>query len=160
MPTLPLLVLTLLSTQVQALPRVRSEDPSIAVVIASATDRSATFKQLMVMIQATDGVVYVEEGRCGFGVLSCLWLSVTVSGPFRVLRVRVDRRRRGADCDLMASIGHELKHAIEVLSEPHVTDVPSMYSFLERQGRNGLDRFETQAAFRVGLQVGKESCRR
>ena len=112
------------------------------------------------MIQATDGVVYVEEGRCGFGVLSCLWLSVTVSGPFRVLRVRVDRRRRGADCDLMASIGHELKHAIEVLSEPHVTDMPSMYSFLERQGRNGLERFETQAAIRVGLQVGKETCRR
>jgi hypothetical protein len=60
----------------------------------------------------------------------------------------------------MASIGHELKHAIEVLSEPHVTDMPSMYSFLERQGRNGLERFETQAAMRVGLQVGKETCRR
>ena len=54
MPTLPLLLLTLLSTQLQAIPLVRSEDPSIAVVIASATDRSATFKQLMVMIQATD----------------------------------------------------------------------------------------------------------
>ena len=25
-----------------------------------------------------------------------------------------------------------------------------MYSFLERQGRNGLERFETQAAVRVG----------
>ena len=45
MPTLPLLLLTLLSTQVQALPRVRSEDPSVAAVIASATDRLATFKQ-------------------------------------------------------------------------------------------------------------------
>ena len=51
MPTLPLLLLTLLSTQLQALPRVRSEDPSVAAVIASATDRLATFKQLMLMIQ-------------------------------------------------------------------------------------------------------------
>jgi hypothetical protein len=159
MPALPLLLLTLLSTQVQAPPRVRSEDPSIAAVIAAAAERSPVFKQLLATIQATDGLVYVEEGRCGFSVHACLWLSVTVAGPFRVLRIRVDRRR-GSECDLMASIGHELKHAIEVLSEPHVTDRASMYSFLERQGRNGLDRFETQAAIGVELQVGRETCRR
>ena len=165
MPTLLLLLLALVSIQLQALPRVRSEDPSIAAVIASAAGRSVTFERLLVTIRGTDGLVYVEQGACGHGVRACLSLSVKVAGPFRLLRIRVDRRgvrtdRRQAECALMTSIGHELQHAIEVLSDFHVTDMHSMYSFMERQGSISLGRFETEAAIKVGLQVEKETCRR
>jgi hypothetical protein len=160
MPTLPLLLLTLelLSTQVHEMPRVRSENPFIAAAIASATERSVTFEQLLMTIQGTDGLVYVEKGPCGHGVQACLSLSIKVAGPFRLLRIRVDPRRSG--CALMTSIGHELQHAIEVLSDPHVTDIHSMYWFFERQGSSGLGRFETEAAIHVGLQIGKETCGR
>jgi len=60
----------------------------------------------------------------------------------------------------MASIGHELQHAIEVLRDPHVTDMRSAYSFLDREGPTGSGRFETEAAIQVGLHVSAEACAR
>ena len=54
---------------------------------------------------------------------------------------------------LLASIGHELQHAVEVLSDPHVTDTRSIYFFFDRIGQIGQDRFETIAAIQAGLDV-------
>ena len=140
-----------------ALVRVRSENPSIAAVIRDATGWSTTFRRLIETIEATDGLVYVEEGRCGHSVRACLVLSVQVAGPFRLLRILINSRGR-ADCEIMASIGHELQHAIEVLRDPHVTDMRSAYWFFDREGRTGSGRFETAAAIHVGLQVSVEAC--
>lgn len=72
------------------------------------------------MVLDTAGLIYVDEGKCGHGVSACLLLSVQVAGPFRVLQIKIDARR--PDCVLMAQIGHELQHAIEILSDPNVTD--------------------------------------
>jgi hypothetical protein len=44
------------------------------------------FEGLLVAIRGTDGLVYVEEGRCGFSVHACLWLSVTVAGRSMIVR--------------------------------------------------------------------------
>jgi hypothetical protein len=140
-----------------ALVRVRSENPSIAALIHDATGWSTTFRGLIETIAATDGLVYVEDGKCGHNVRACLVLSVQVAGPFRLLRVLVNSRGK-ADCDLVASIGHELQHAIEVLRDPHVTDMHSAYSFFEHEGPTGSGRFETEAAIHVGHHVGDEAC--
>lgn len=137
--------------------RVRSENPAIAALIHEATGRSTTFRRLMETIAATESLVYVEEGKCGHGVRACLVLSVRASGAFRLLRILVNSRGV-ADCDLMASLGHELQHAIEVLRDPHVTDLHSAYSFFDHEGPTGSGRFETLAAIHVGLDVGREAC--
>jgi hypothetical protein len=55
-------------------------------------------------------------------------VSVTKAGPYRLLSVKVDTHR--ADCDLMGSIGHELRHTIEVLSDRTVTSSAAMYFLL------------------------------
>ncbi len=47
--------------------RVRSENPQIAQLIADAPSVSATFRDLVSAINATNGIVYVESGRCGRG---------------------------------------------------------------------------------------------
>ena len=68
-------------------PRVRSNSARIVDAIAQGVERSATFRGLVDTIDATDGLVFVEEGRCGHtGVRACLLLSVTVAGPNRLLR--------------------------------------------------------------------------
>ena len=118
-----------------ALVRVRSENPSIENLIRDATGLSTTFRGLIETIAATDGLVYVDEGTCGHSVRACLVLSVKVAGPFRLLRVLVNSRGK-TDCALMASIGHELQHAIEVLRDPHVTDMHSLRILRSR----GADR--------------------
>ena len=67
----------------------------------------------------------------------------------------VDTHKRTNECDLMASIGHELWHAIELLSEPNVRDYHAAFSFFEREGSRDAEttRFETLAAIRTVMPL-------
>jgi hypothetical protein len=96
----------------------------------------------------------VHYGECGRNALACLVLAVTQAGPNRILQIRVDPRRKGHE--LMVSIGHELKHALELLNEPTVVNYSTAYNFYQRIApKRGLS-FETQAAVRVGLKIDGE----
>jgi hypothetical protein len=140
------------ASQVPRIPRVRDNgDPSIAKLIQEATERSVTFLRLVDTIDATDGIVYVEQGHCGHHVRACLALTAWVAGPSRILRIVVDTHRdRG---ELLASIGHELQHAVEAIGDPHVTNAHTMYSFFDRIGPTSEGRFETEAAIHAGMDV-------
>ena len=125
-------------------------------VIGEATERSATFRGLIDTIEASDGIVHVSEGKCRHGARACLPLTVTVAGPFRILFifVRIDTRR--ADWDYMGSIGHELYHAIEVLSDPRITSSHAMVRLFTNEGRLVNGTFETNAAVDTGSAVRLE----
>src|SRR6188508_1538046 len=69
--------------------RVRAENPLLADAIAQGVSRSATFRRLIEAIDATDGLVYVLDGRCGQGVRACLHMSLGLSGGNRLLRIIV-----------------------------------------------------------------------
>lgn len=135
--------------------RVRSTNPSITALIQQATERSETFRGIVATINASDGIVYVEEGQCGHGVRACL-VAVMTAGTNRMLRVKVDTRK--ADWDLMGSIGHELRHGIEVLSEPGVRSNADMYFLYARIGFRGTGNgaVETNAAIDAGTAVRAE----
>jgi hypothetical protein len=144
-------------TGVLPIPRVRSTTATIASVIEQVSERSATFRRLVETINASDGIVYVEEGACGRGVSACL-VTVKVAGPNRLLWVWVDTRK--LDAALMGLIGHELRHTIEVLSDPMVTNGHALSNFYQRQGwRSAEGRFETQAAIEAGEAVRAEVLR-
>jgi hypothetical protein len=137
-----------------ALSRVRSSNPSIVTLINNATGQSATFRALIDTINASDGIVYVEEGKCGHGVRAC-FVTVMMAGANRLLWIKVDTRK--ADWDLMGSIGHELRHTIEVLGEKTVVSNASMYMFYSRLGSTGTEStFETKAAVDAGDAVRNE----
>jgi hypothetical protein len=146
-----------LQSGTRTMPRVRTTDSTIANLIARASDRSATFRHVVEVIDATDGIVYVEPGRCRHSVRACLVLTMQIAGPNRLLRILVDSRK--VDCNLMASIGHELWHAIEVLREPSITNDAALFLFYMREGhhtgRDGdpLGAWETNAALQTGLNV-------
>ena len=72
------------SHQGPAIPRVRSENPLLSVAIVQGAQRSTTFRRLIEAIDATDGLVYVLEGRCGQGVRACLHMSLELSGKNRL----------------------------------------------------------------------------
>ena len=137
-----------------AIPRVRSPESTVAALIARAYELSSTFRRMVDTIDQTDGIVYVEPGRCGKNVRACMALTATVAGPNRILRIVVDSRK--SDCESMASIGHELWHAIEVLREPSLTNDAALFFFYAREGRHGdrdgdpLGAWETQAATKAG----------
>jgi hypothetical protein len=94
----------------------------------------------------------VSNGR--HVVKSCV-AAVTRTATTRILVVKVDIRH--ADGELMGLIGHELRHAIEILSEPSVVDAVSMYFLYQRIGRLGTyTAFETEAAVQAGHAVRAE----
>jgi hypothetical protein len=134
---------------------VRSTSPAIATAIGEGSKRSGTFRRLVDAIDTTNGLVYIEAGLCGHGVRACLVLSVKVAGPYRLLRILVDLRK--TDQELIEAIGHELQHAVEVLSDPRLTNYYEIYSFFQREGPTGSGRFETVAAVRAGLDVLAEA---
>jgi len=143
------------SIGVVSVSRVRSSSRSLLALIARTTEQSQTFRRLVETIDASDGLVYVEPGVCKHGVRACL-VNVKSAGGQRVLFVKVYIRR--TDRALMAAIGHELQHAVEVLNDPTVTDQPTMYFFYKRnRDRVGTSTaFETQAAIKAGEDVGEE----
>jgi hypothetical protein len=143
---------------VPALVRLRSHSARITAAISEGTERSATFRRLVGTIDASDGLVYVEEGECGHSVSACLLLSVTIAGPSRVLHIRVNLRK-APGCELVEVIGHELQHAVEVLRERRIRSTSQIYHFFDGIGPTGVGRFETADAMDVGLDVAHEACR-
>jgi hypothetical protein len=133
---------------------VRSSQSGLTALIARANTQSQTFGRLSNDVNASDGIVYVEPGLCGRGAAACL-TDVTIAGDKRILWVRVDARR--ADIDLIASIGHELRHAVEVLGNPTIKTNAAMHLFYVREGVvRGSSAFETAAAVEAGTAVRAE----
>ena len=61
---------------------------------------------------------------------ACLMHSVEIAGPYRLLRVKLDLRR--SELEMMATLGHELQHAIEVLNDPRVRSDAGVLFFVQR----------------------------
>jgi hypothetical protein len=141
-------------TPVQGPTRVRGSSPAIVEAIERAIQQSPTFNHLVTAIAATDGIVYVYYGECGRNVLACLVLVVNQAGPYRILQIRVDPRRKGHE--LMVAIGHELKHALELLNEPTVVNNSTAHNFYQRIAPRRGNSFETQAAVEIGLKIDGE----
>jgi hypothetical protein len=136
--------------------RVRSSDPSIRALIGQATTQSPTFKRLVATVEASDGIIYVEFGSCRERLAACLPLWMTSSGGNRFMGIVVDRKRIDSDWKLLGSIGHELQHAIEALSDRFVTNSLKMYFFFRRYAPTERTRFETLDATNAGAAVERE----
>jgi len=144
------------STSWQEQVHLRSENPAITRLIARADQRSITFHGLLEDMARTDGLVYVETGLCGHGVRACMLHSVTRSGPFRLLRILIDPQSANTDdAHLAGIIGHELQHALEVLSNPKITSAAAMFNFYNRTAP-ASGAFETAAARLVGDRITGE----
>lgn len=137
--------------------RVRSSAPAVAAMIREASALSPTFRGLIETIEATDGIVYVEHGVCGRGVRACL-VGITTAGANRMVWLKIDARKIGLE--LAVSVGHELRHAVEVLVDSDVTNTKTLYSFYIRQTQRGMTgAFETDAALEAGSAVRAELSR-
>lgn len=153
MPEISLAADALVSSP-RATSHVRTTDPKVTVVLQSAFDRSATFRKLVSLIDASDSYVYVEAGQCTHSVRAC-FVSVTASDTHRYMRVVVDNSR--GDLELSALIAHELRHTIEVIAEPGIRSNTAKYHFYERTATHAAGgTHETVAAVTAGETVRSE----
>ena len=134
--------------------RVRGATQRIVSVLMDGATRSETFRGLIATIEATDGRVYIAEGRCGQLVRACFLHTVTIAGASRLLRIVVDPRY--PDSDLIASVGHELQHVVEVLSNRSLRSAGAIRLFYRDMCRTCLGWQDTEAAKRTGDAVRNE----
>jgi len=137
-------------------PHVRGATPVVNAMLAMGIKRSSTFARLVRDLDQTDIIVYVEivnslptglDGRLSFS---------TRAGGFRYLRIQVPSNT--GRHDLIAVVGHELQHALEIAEHPNVQDsegVASLYKLIGLQA-HGIDRYDTSAARSIGRRVRAE----
>jgi hypothetical protein len=100
--------------------RVRSTERFMIALIREGYERSPTFRELVDTLQQSNIIVFVQPAVCAGGrIRSCL-VSVSGSAVQRHIRIKVDPRT--SQNTLIATIGHELQHAIEIAEHPEVSD--------------------------------------
>jgi hypothetical protein len=135
---------------------VRAVDAAMSSVLADGMRRSGTFAHLMLALDKSDVIVYIETGRrLPSSIAGRLLLAAGPEG-FRYLRIQVTGRPNSKE--MIALVGHELRHALEVAECPEVRDEAGLIALYERIGHPslGLHQYDTAAAQAAGRQVRAE----
>lgn len=138
--------------------RVRPQDPRIAALLQTGMARSATFRALVQRLESGNVIVYVSLSQSLRSNLAGRLTWMTKAGNFRYLRatLNVDQTAN----QMIATMAHELQHALEVSDDPEVGDQRSLLALYKRIGRpsqSGLaEAWDTQAAQDTGHQVRRE----
>ena len=136
-------------------PRVRPER-GMQRLVDDAARRSPEIRAALDRLEALDVTVYIRatmfaqlelEGRVAL-------LSTTGSRRYLVIELACGR----SELTQMATLGHELFHAVEIAEEPSVVNAATMADFYSRIGletsdSRGLRTFETEAAAAAGQRA-------
>ena len=135
--------------------RVRGATPAVHALLALGIRRSPTFARLVEALNATDVLVHVETTRDLPKGLDGRLSFMATAGGVRYLRVQA---LSTVDFDgLIAIVGHELQHALEVAAHPEVRVSADLRQLYERIGIPGVKgRYDTAAARLIGRLVREE----
>jgi hypothetical protein len=136
--------------------RIRAATPRIGKLIDEGVQRSRTFAQLVNEVHETNVIVYIEAS---FGLpqdVAGRILLAGVAGQQRYLRVQV-RATLQRD-QVIATIAHELRHALEVAADQTVVDDKGFAALYRRIGDSphAWGGFDTMAARTTGRRVQNE----
>jgi hypothetical protein len=140
------------------LTRLRLQRPRIEALVVEAQLKSPTFRALVAALEQSDVLVYVDESWLLKGVAGKLHFAA-VAGAYRIVRVTIDGHL--SPVRRMATLAHELQHALEIAGAPDVVSEPTLAAFYRRTGLSLLrtDTYESQAAVEVGRRVLDEVVR-
>ncbi len=147
-----------LSAAVPAANRLRPQDDRLTHLLRDGVSRSATLKRLVDRIEASNVIVYVALNPMMKPNLSGMVTWMSRAGAFRYLRASISTDL--TPNQMIATIAHELQHAVEVIDDESVSDERSLAALYRRighqSGTSSPSRWETSAAQRTGLQVRRE----
>jgi hypothetical protein len=135
---------------------VRSTQERTVRMLADGAQRSPTIARLRATLEQSDVIVYVETSRN---------LAPSIDGRLTLLNaghgrryLRIDIRQSLTPREMLAIIGHELQHAVEVAQATDVRDDRSLIALYRRIGvsRDARSHFETHAARAAGSRVRAE----
>ena len=136
--------------------RVRALASVTKDIVADASRRSATVRQLIAELDQTDIIVYIDlqfdlaraQGKTTF---------ITANAAGRFLRIVIDAMLSAPRRQEI--LGHELQHALEIAHDPTVRDDEGMrrlFRGIGWQTGTGEQSFETGAAMEIEQRVHKE----
>jgi hypothetical protein len=124
---------------------VRATDASTREWLRIGAAESPTFRALLAKLVVSDVIVYIGVVEKIAGGLSGQMLFVAATPGTRY--VRVELVANGSEREMVALVGHELQHAVEIASAPHVRDRQSMAMlYLAMGGNPRRSRFDSLAA--------------
>jgi hypothetical protein len=124
-------------------------------LIETGLAQSVTFRRLVHEIEASDVIVYVQlEPRLPTGIGGVLEF-MGVGGNTRFLRILLGRQFHRPT--LVALLGHELQHAVEVADAPGVRSATQLEALYRSIGHPvGQHRYDSVAARFAGQTVRDE----
>ena len=138
--------------------RIRPQDPRLATLLRAGAERSATFRALVERIEASNVFVYVALSPVMKSSLAGKLTWMTRAGAFRYVRATINTEQNPDQ--MIATLAHELQHAVEVIEDDGVTDQRTLQDLYRRIGRpsySGLSAaWETEAAQQAGHRVRRE----
>lgn len=136
--------------------RVRTYTPLLEHHLREGLRRSPTFAAMVRALEATDVIVQLVEAAKLPPLTDAQTMLVQGAKEFRFIRVHVGTKRRGDD--LIALLGHELMHALEIAWEPDVRDERAMEALYRRIGQRGPkpNQYDTQEARSMERTVHRE----
>ena len=139
--------------------RLRPLDQRIEELLQEGIVRSETFRVLVQRLTGGNVVVYLRHEAMPDGVHGRLSFLTATSGTRYVLVALTP------DLDALRSIvvlGHELRHAVEVLEQPQIVDERTFVlayeqaTYRRKPSADGRMGFDTRAAVHAGLDVWKD----
>jgi hypothetical protein len=136
--------------------RLRATDRRMQSLIAEGIRRSPTFARLLLELEKTDLIAYVERVNDLPAVMSGRLLFISASPAQRYVRIQLGTG--GTNADAIVTLAHELQHAIEVGTSPDVRDQDALARLYQRIGHNSLSghTYDTIAAQAAGRVVRRE----
>lgn len=137
--------------------RVRSTEGRLAGLIDAGVQRSYSFAELVRSLHETDVIVYVETLHDLPRAVNGHTFLVSSTDTQRYLRIQL--RPGLPPNETIALLAHELRHALEVATDPGVTTQAAFSGLYERIGHpvpGFSKRFDTPAAQQMGRVVRQE----
>ena len=138
--------------------RVRPQEARLVDLVRAGVARSATFRALVDRLEAGNVIVYVSLSPTLRSSLAGKLTWMTSAGRFRYVKATINADQ-SAD-QMIATLAHELQHALEVSADDGVTDQRSLLELYRRIGRPSTTGFsaawETAEAEDTGFQVRRE----
>lgn len=139
-------------------PRVRPNDTRIATMLLDGLRRSPSLVKLVDRVEASNVIVYLElQPALEARLAGCLtWIAS--AGGYRYVRASINPNL--SPDALIAAIGHELQHVVEIVEHPLVTDPSSLLALYHRigigGGSHGASTLDTAEARAAGTEVRKD----
>lgn len=138
-----------------AVPHVRTSSAYLSRLIEFARAESRTFFSMLVAIDTSDVIVYFEAvPQLDSRLRGCVHFMGS-AGDYRYVRAQI--RTAMNSHEVIASLAHELQHAIEIAAHPEVRSEADLAALYRRIGDEHQWRmFETNDAQQAGRTVRNE----